>query len=129
MEASCHCGKVKVEAPRPRGLTECNCSICRRYGALWAYYTRPSVRIEAAPRALKGYSWGSKAILFQHCAACGCVVFYERERDRRIGVNARMFPPREIASVRIKQLDGAGRWEAWESETGFDLEHRWRRPG
>ena len=37
--ATCHCAAVKVEVPRrPRRLTECNCSICRRYGTLWAYY-------------------------------------------------------------------------------------------
>ena len=31
--ASCHCGAVKIQIPRrPRTLTDCNCSICRRYG-------------------------------------------------------------------------------------------------
>jgi hypothetical protein len=34
--ASCHCGAVLLEiARKPRQLTECNCSICRRYGGLW----------------------------------------------------------------------------------------------
>ena len=37
IEASCHCGAVRLEiAQRPERLTSCNCSICRRLGALWA---------------------------------------------------------------------------------------------
>jgi hypothetical protein len=39
LTASCHCGAVMVQVPRkPRSLTNCNCSMCRRYGVLWAYY-------------------------------------------------------------------------------------------
>src|SRR5450759_179867 len=46
IDASCHCGAVHlaIDAP-PETLTECNCSICRRYGALWAYYSPKQVRI------------------------------------------------------------------------------------
>jgi len=36
---SCHCGAVQLEIPSaPDHLTNCNCSICWRYGALWAYF-------------------------------------------------------------------------------------------
>jgi hypothetical protein len=36
--ASCHCGAVQLEiARRPRALTECNCSICRRCGCMTHY--------------------------------------------------------------------------------------------
>ena len=36
--ATCHCGAVRLQIPRkPRTLTDCNCSICRRYGTRWAY--------------------------------------------------------------------------------------------
>jgi hypothetical protein len=56
--ATCHCGAVRIEVPRrPRTLTDCNCSICRRYGALWAYYKRPDLRITHAQGATSGYSW------------------------------------------------------------------------
>jgi len=42
LSGSCHCGAVVVNvARRPRQLTDCNCSICRRYGTLWAYYSPP----------------------------------------------------------------------------------------
>jgi hypothetical protein len=37
LTATCHCGAVRVTVPRkPRTVTDCSCSICRRYGALFA---------------------------------------------------------------------------------------------
>ena len=36
---SCHCGAVQIQVARkPRRLTSCNCSICRRHAGLWGYY-------------------------------------------------------------------------------------------
>ncbi len=59
IRASCHCGAVVIEADRlPRGVTECNCSICRRLGARWAYYTRKSARIVAGADAGRGLRLG-----------------------------------------------------------------------
>ena len=35
--ASCHCGAcILAVAVAPVEVTDCNCSICRRYGVLWA---------------------------------------------------------------------------------------------
>ena len=48
LTGACHCGAVRVTIPRkPRAVTDCNCSICRRYGVLWAYYKLPTVSVEA----------------------------------------------------------------------------------
>jgi hypothetical protein len=60
LSTSCHCGAVSLEIDRkPRSLTDCNCSICRRYGALWAYYTRKSVRVSCAPGSMSIHAWGA----------------------------------------------------------------------
>ena len=117
LQASCHCGAVRLEIRRkPRTLTDCNCSICRRYGALWAYYSRNSVKIITAGRdALAGYSRGRKSLRFRRCATCGCVVYHEPTRPRgdatRLGVNARLMDPADIAGVRVRRLDGAKTWK------------------
>jgi hypothetical protein len=38
IEGSCHCGAVTwTFAGEPDGATTCNCTVCRRYGVLWAY--------------------------------------------------------------------------------------------
>ena len=54
LTASCHCGAVQVCVPRkPRSLTNCNCSICRRYGVLWAYYKDSEVQLDGK-RSING---------------------------------------------------------------------------
>ncbi len=114
LTASCHCGAVKIEVPRrPRSLTECNCSICRRYGTRWAYYQASTVRVIAARRATESYAWGDKWIRFVRCANCGTVTHWQQTRrnnNGRMGVNARNFEPGAVRSVRVRHLDGAATW-------------------
>jgi len=115
LTASCHCGAVSVEIPRkPRSLTNCNCSICRRYGVLWAYYKDAEVRLVAAPDATDEYSWGRKSQTFIRCKSCGCVMQWKKLNPGHgswTGVNARNFDPSVIGSARIRLLDGADSWK------------------
>ena len=113
--ASCHCGRVRIELDeKPDSLTECNCSICHRYGARWAYYTRRKARVLSAPEDMTAYLWNDRVIEFYHCNHCGCLTHYEsveKNPDGRVAVNARMLPPQEIEGVRIRQFDGAVSWK------------------
>ncbi len=110
-KTTCHCGAVSIEIPRrPRSLTSCDCSICRRYGTLWAYYSSTEVRIMARRGATVAYAWGDKTLEFVRCKTCGCVTHWQPtvpERGLRMGVNARNFDPAQLGPVRIKVLDGA----------------------
>lgn len=114
LAGTCHCGAVTVEvAAKPRSITECNCSICYRYGARWAHYTRATARIACAPDAVAAYLWGDRTIEFYHCNSCGCVTHYESVEklpDSRISVNVRIMPPAEIAEVPVRKFDGADTW-------------------
>ena len=92
----------------------CNCSICRRYGTLWAYYKVRDVTVHAAASAVARYAWGDESLRFVRCATCGCVTHWEPVRideDSRMGVNARNLDPEIIAGVRIRRLDGASTWK------------------
>jgi len=115
LTATCHCGAVRIEVPRkPRRLTNCNCSICRRYGALWAYYPGQEVRVVGAPGATTEYCWGDKSLKFVRCSTCGCITHWERVRptqSSRVGVNARNFEPDSLGPVRIRRLEGASTWK------------------
>jgi hypothetical protein len=105
---------VRIEAAeRPRSLTACNCSICRRLAALWAYYTREQVRVIAAPGAISAYVWGDRCIEFYHCVTCGFTTHYEsveKAAGSRIAINGRGMPPEEIASMPVRRFDGAVSW-------------------
>jgi hypothetical protein len=113
VEATCHCGAVSLElAHAPAQVTDCNCSICRRYGVLWAYYPVAEVRI-SAPEGTDTYSWGEKGIAFHRCKTCGCVTHWAAAEGpgERVGVNARLLPPEIRAGARVRHLDGADTWE------------------
>lgn len=113
--ASCHCGAVRIEiAEMPESFTQCTCSICRRYGALWAYCTRRTARVVCAPGATTAYVWNDRIIEFHHCNNCGCMTHYEdvdQAADGRIAVNARMLPSEDIGGVRVRTFDGADTWK------------------
>jgi hypothetical protein len=115
LKANCHCGNVQIELVRkPKSLTQCTCSICRRYGALWAYCTRKSARVLTAPELETAYRWNDKAIEFFHCHQCGCMTRYEsvdKSVASRIAVNARMMSPQDIEGVEIRTFDGADTWK------------------
>lgn len=115
LTATCHCNAVKVEVPRePEMLTECNCSICRRYGVLWAYYKDSEVTLTAAPGATDEYVWGEKTQKFIRCRHCGCVMQWKKfavDADTNTGVNARNFEPSIVEKTETHLLDGADTWE------------------
>jgi hypothetical protein len=114
LTGSCHCGAIRITLPRrPRQLTDCNCSICRRYGALWAYFLAPSVRVEHARGATEWYAWGERSLRFHRCARCGCLTHYTRAHrpDAMMGVNSRMFDAEALEGIRIRRLDGARTWK------------------
>lgn len=110
IESSCHCGAVKLEiATAPETVTDCNCSICRRYGVLWAYYSPQQVRIVSTPDATEIYMWGDKSIAFHRCRICGCVTHWapvDKTVDR-IGVNARLMDADVLANAHVRRVDGA----------------------
>ena len=114
LKGTCHCGAVQIAlARKPRRVTSCNCSICRRYNTLWAYYHPDQVTITARKGATASYSWGDKRLRFVRCATCGCVTHWRSvDRSRgRMGVNVSNFDPEDIASIRVRRLDGAKTWK------------------
>jgi hypothetical protein len=113
LHASCHCGAVHLEIEGElTEVTDCNCSICRRYGALWAYFPVTQVRLTPEEGGADLYLWGDKDIEFHRCKACGCVTHWspiDKTRNR-MGVNARLLEPDELAKARVRKLDGAVTW-------------------
>ena len=105
-EGSCHCGAVRYEVEAaPETVTSCACSICRRYGVLWAYYSPRQVRIEGATDI---YMWGDKDLEFHRCKTCGCVIHWasvDKSYDR-MAVNARLMEPTIVAAAKIRYIDG-----------------------
>jgi GNAT superfamily N-acetyltransferase len=118
VEASCHCGSVKLQlAHRPDWILECNCSLCRRTGGLWAYYRLGTVTLQAQPGALEAYMWGDKSLRTMRCSHCGIVTHWEpvdAERVGKWGVNTRNLEPQVTQGIRVRRFDGADSWTYFE---------------
>lgn len=110
LEGSCHCGKVRWRLDTtPESVTACNCTICRRYGVLWAYgHENEDVHVSGPTQA---YVRGTGSIGFHFCPQCGCVAYWRAtgsgsDGRRRIAVNVRLTEPEPIASLPIDHFDG-----------------------
>jgi hypothetical protein len=114
LTATCHCGQVQVELPsKPEKLTECHCTVCYKYGALWAYFPRPDVTVRASDTKLQVYirEDGEGDIAFNRCGHCGCLVCWWGEGkwsgpEHIMGVNCRMLPENEIEGIERKVSKG-----------------------
>ena len=108
--ASCHCDAVQVEvSDYPSEITECNCSLCRSYGVLWAYYSVSDVLSLPDNSLTDTYAWNGRNVDFHRCSNCGCITHWvprDLKRDRR-GINARLFPGDVLAAAKVRHRDGA----------------------
>ena len=114
IEGSCHCGAVQWRFDGlPEAATACNCTVCRRYGVLWAYdYADEGIHVSGPTKA---YVRG-KAIEFHFCPECGCVAYWlalrtDSEGRRRIAVNLRLAEPEPVARIPIDRFDGLDTFE------------------
>lgn len=109
---TCHCKAVRLTFPPLRApALECLCSICRRYGALWAYYKPDEVQVEGA-NAIEGYVWGEKTLSFNRCKHCGCMTHYTvvapEKTEARVVVNCRMMEKEEYKELETEESEGEG---------------------
>lgn len=110
VEGACHCGAVRFTLDAaPATVTDCNCSICRRYGVLWAYYPLGQVHFSGEP-ATDTYLWGDRELTFHRCTTCGCVTHWRAIDPRydRMAINARLLAPEIMTAAAVKHFDGAG---------------------
>jgi hypothetical protein len=114
IDGSCHCGAVQwTFERRPDGATACNCTVCRRYGVLWAYdYEGEGIKTSGRTQS---YVRGDD-IEFHFCPVCGCVTFWRGRRAnpdgrRRIAVNLRLAEPDVVADIPIDHFDGLNTFE------------------
>jgi hypothetical protein len=118
IEAACHCGAVRLTAPAaPDSVTECNCSICRRLGARWAYYSPKDVGL---PRAgtTQPYVWGERMLAFHRCRSCGVTTHWQSldGTQERMAINGRLFEGLDWDKIRIRPFDGADTWTYLDEE-------------
>ena len=123
LKFSCLCGQVRIETQkRPDFINECNCTLCCKSGARWAYFHPSDVSVEGTT---KGYCREDKddlAAEVQFCWNCGSTTHFTltatavaKFGNVQMGVNARLADERDLAGIELRYPDG----QAWSGTGGF----------
>ena len=126
LQGSCHCGAVTWQFDGvPQSALACSCTVCRRYGTLWAYdFEGGRIQVSGPTRA---YRRGERHLEFHFCPDCGCIAYWRgvkpredmnprEEGRRRIGFNLRLADPDAVAAIPVKHFDGL----TWADEPVMD---------
>ena len=115
--AMCHCGAIELElAQKPAEVFECNCSICRRLGVLWAYYHCDDVSFRKGRDATQTYIWNQKILEFHSCPTCGCTTHWiavDRSFRERMGINARLVDGLDRENTKLGFVDHGNLGTFW----------------
>lgn len=123
LKLSCLCGQIRVEIQkRPDFINECNCTLCSKSGARWAYFHPSEVSVAGTT---KGYSREDKddpAAEIQFCPNCGSTTHFTltpsavaKFGNVQLGVNVRLADERDLAEIELRYPDGL----AWSGKGGF----------
>ena len=89
--ATCHCGAVEFQITLEDGLQNlmrCNCSLCRRKGAIMAAVPLQSLRVIRGADNLGLYQWNTHTAKHYFCKTCGIYTHHARRSNpNEYGVN------------------------------------------
>lgn len=118
LKGSCHCGGAgwTLEGD-PGSVTACNCTLCRRYGALWAYdWEGERIHLTGESAAYTRVGKEDPSLEIRFCPRCAGVVAWRSLRlredgRRRMAVNLRMAEPDAVAALPMDRFDGLDTFE------------------
>lgn len=83
-KATCHCGAVELEIDLPDGIVDprhCDCSICRRKGAVVASVPLAGIRIVKGEEVLTLYQFNTHTARHYFCSICGIYTHHQRRSN------------------------------------------------
>jgi len=78
---SCHCGAVVLELDLPDGIVNprrCDCSLCRRRGAIVASVPLAGIRMIQGAESLTLYQFNTRTAKHYFCSRCGIYTHHQR---------------------------------------------------
>jgi len=82
--ATCHCGAVALELDLPDGIVNprrCDCSICRRKGAIVASVPLSGLHVVQGAEHLKLYQFNTNTARHYFCSNCGVHTHHQRRSN------------------------------------------------
>jgi len=123
LKLSCLCGQVRVEiAKRPDFINECNCMLCSKSGARWAYFHPSEVSVVGTTTGYRRDDKEDPAAEIHFCAHCGSTTHFvltpsavAKFGNSQVGVNARLADETDLAGIELRYPDG----RAWPGKGAF----------
>nr|WP_028605052.1 GFA family protein [Ottowia thiooxydans] len=120
LQGSCHCGACRFEVDTDLDhVRSCNCSVCRRRGALIHRVPKSALRMLTPLENLTVYEWHSRTAKDYFCPHCGIMPFRipsaptaQETSEGKLpfegwAINARCLEGVELADIPIKFVNGA----------------------
>lgn len=113
-KGSCHCGTVEFEVSLPNGLVDphrCNCSMCRRRGAIVSPVSLDDIKITKGKESLSLYQFNTMTAKHYFCSKCGIYTHHQRRSN-----------PKEY-SFNVACLEGVNPFDLGEVPTLNGINH------
>ena len=84
--APCHCGAVELRLHLPDGIVDprrCDCSMCRRRGAIAASVAEDGLEIVRGGEHLRRYQFNTHVAEHYFCSVCGIYTHHRRRSNPR----------------------------------------------
>jgi hypothetical protein len=123
LNLSCHCGQIRVQIEkRPDHVNECNCTLCSKTGARWAYFPPSEVSVEGTTQGYCRDDKDDPAARVHFCSRCGSTTHFTLTESAvakfgngMMGVNMGLADERELAGLELRYPDG----RTWAGEGAF----------
>ena len=111
---ACLCGAVRIDlAKRPEYINECNCTLCAKSGARWAYFHPSEVNIEGATGKYSREDKDNPAAEIHFCGRCGSTTHFVLTESAiakfgnvQMGVNMLLADEGDLAGIELRYPDG-----------------------
>jgi hypothetical protein len=106
---SCHCGKVRFEVDADLDHVRlCDCSVCRKRGALTHRVEEPCFRLLTPLDELSVYQWHTRTARDYFCPACGVLPFRRpRTAPHLWAVNVRCLDDVDLSAITVQPVYGS----------------------
>lgn len=106
---SCHCGAVTFRLRTDLGSSvRCDCSICRRHGAIMVRCDAADLHIESGQDQLTEYRFNSAVAIHSFCKRCGIYTFHRmRKLPDKYGVNAGCIEGLDLSTLTPIFIEGS----------------------
>lgn len=108
-QGSCHCGQVRFEADLELDhVRVCDCSICRRRGALLHRVAEDQLRLITPLDELSVYTFHTHTARDYFCPRCGILPFRRpRTAPEQWSINVRCLEGVDLDAIPVERLHGS----------------------